>query len=493
MMRRLTHCSVASSGRMAAGARLVRGFATLALGTGALWAGLAVTAGSGPAAAANVTPTIYVSNLITSTITSYPLTANGNASPAATLSATNGSLDRPVGESFDTRGDLWVTNGNPNVNTVVEYTPSQLEATGSPTPAVTISASSGSLNVPYGLAFDASGDLWVTNVGGNTLVEYTPSQLAASGAPTPAVTISASSGSLDAPYGLAFEAGGDLWVTNVGGNTLVEYTPSQLEATGSPTPAVTVSASSGSIDYPYGLAFDASGDLWVTNGIVSTVIEYTPSQLAASGAPSPAVTISANGISSLDVPFGLAFDTSGDLWVTNAIGAIVVEYTPSQLAATGAPRPAGTISGPNAAFDDPAGLAIAQPPVVASVSPAAGNGGTTVTINGAGFDYGSTVDFGNTLSASVTYVSPYELRAVAPPGLGAVDVTVSTFAGTSVTTVADQFSYKRGSDQFSDTRGYWLVGSDGGVFSFPAAQFYGSTGSLVLQRPVVGIVPSKRP
>jgi len=38
--------------------------------------------------------------------------------------------------------------------------------------------------------------------------------------------------------------------------------------------------------------------------------------------------------------------------------------------------------------------------------------------------------------------------------------------------------------------GYWLVGSDGGIFTFGAAQFYGSTGSIHLQRPVVGIVPT---
>ena len=38
--------------------------------------------------------------------------------------------------------------------------------------------------------------------------------------------------------------------------------------------------------------------------------------------------------------------------------------------------------------------------------------------------------------------------------------------------------------------GYWLVGSDGGVFSFGAAVFHGSTGGLVLQRPVVGMVPT---
>ena len=40
------------------------------------------------------------------------------------------------------------------------------------------------------------------------------------------------------------------------------------------------------------------------------------------------------------------------------------------------------------------------------------------------------------------------------------------------------------------SRGYWLVGSDGGIFSFGSAQFYGSTGDLALQSPVVGIVPT---
>jgi hypothetical protein len=35
--------------------------------------------------------------------------------------------------------------------------------------------------------------------------------------------------------------------------------------------------------------------------------------------------------------------------------------------------------------------------------------------------------------------------------------------------------------------GYWLVGADGGIFSFGSAQFHGSTGSLKLQRPVVGM------
>jgi hypothetical protein len=38
--------------------------------------------------------------------------------------------------------------------------------------------------------------------------------------------------------------------------------------------------------------------------------------------------------------------------------------------------------------------------------------------------------------------------------------------------------------------GYWLVGSDGGIFTYGSAQFHGSTGNLALQRPVVGITLS---
>jgi N-acetylmuramoyl-L-alanine amidase len=41
-----------------------------------------------------------------------------------------------------------------------------------------------------------------------------------------------------------------------------------------------------------------------------------------------------------------------------------------------------------------------------------------------------------------------------------------------------------------DGGGYWLVASDGGVFSFGDAQFYGSTGNMVLNKPVVGMAAS---
>jgi hypothetical protein len=38
---------------------------------------------------------------------------------------------------------------------------------------------------------------------------------------------------------------------------------------------------------------------------------------------------------------------------------------------------------------------------------------------------------------------------------------------------------------------YWLVASDGGIFSFGGAQFYGSTGNIVLNKPIVGMAATK--
>jgi hypothetical protein len=44
-----------------------------------------------------------------------------------------------------------------------------------------------------------------------------------------------------------------------------------------------------------------------------------------------------------------------------------------------------------------------------------------------------------------------------------------------------------GTAQTADGGGYWMVASDGGIFSYGDAQFYGSTGNLHLNKPVVGM------
>jgi hypothetical protein len=78
-------------------------------------------------------------------------------------------------------------------------------------------------------------------------------------------------------------------------------------------------------------------------------------------------------------------------------------------------------------------------------------------------------------------------------------VTVSFLVAGSCTLTAEvgtgpNYNGEPGAPQtftvLSAPRGYWLVGSDGGIFSFGAASFHGSMGGIPLQRPVVGITPT---
>ena len=103
--------------------------------------------------------------------------------------------------------------------------------------------------------------------------------------------------------------------------------------------------------------------------------------------------------------------------------------------------PGGT-SAPSTADQFTYTTAAVPAPVVTGVSPAAGTatGGVSVVITGSGFAGAIAVSFGP-LSAAMTIVSDTQITAVSPPGIGTVDITVTTPGGSSAPITADQFTY----------------------------------------------------
>ena len=75
-------------------------------------------------------------------------------------------------------------------------------------------------------------------------------------------------------------------------------------------------------------------------------------------------------------------------------------------------------------------------------------------------------------------------RLVLPAG---VALMAALFAAPSTPNAAAQ----AGGDDSSHGDGYWLVSSDGGVFSFGDAKFFGSTGALMLNKPIIAMAPTK--
>jgi len=85
----------------------------------------------------------------------------------------------------------------------------------------------------------------------------------------------------------------------------------------------------------------------------------------------------------------------------------------------------------------------AAPPAIASVVPSIGstNGGTVLSITGAGFENGATVSFGSLPAAAIQWISSTNLSATTPPGpAGAVNIVVANADG-QVTVLTNGFTY----------------------------------------------------
>jgi hypothetical protein len=89
-------------------------------------------------------------------------------------------------------------------------------------------------------------------------------------------------------------------------------------------------------------------------------------------------------------------------------------------------------------------IAYVLPPVVTGVTPNSGpvDAQTEVTISGSGFTGATSVHFGATPAVWQFGANPdTQITATSPAGSGTVDVTVTTPAGISATSAADQFTY----------------------------------------------------
>ncbi len=250
--------------------------------------------------------------------------------------------------AFDAAGDLWIPfcgNGNPTSGLVAAFSPATLDQLAAGNNRVKPKAELISYGCPVSVAFDGSGNLWVADGGPfsgeetQSIVEYTAASLSQHNPPQAVVLTSASFLALK---NIAFDGAGDLWVALAGTDYfhLYEFIPSQLSAGGMQTAQLDLQSSS--FLYPIDLAFDAANNLWVVyeEGIqpesdAGAVQMYPAADLTGSGTiePAAAVTIGGQGTCSvltICMPEALAFDQSGNLWISEPF--TISEFTPTQLA-----------------------------------------------------------------------------------------------------------------------------------------------------------------
>lgn len=281
------------------------------------------------------------------------LAASGSPSASAHFAAPTGARSL----AFDADGNLWFTHAEG----ISMLAMRDLGTSGAPTSVALTGAGAAGSGLPgaKGLAFDAGGNLWVAYGADNKVACFLKSQLADSGRPVPNRQISGAD--LQAPDAIAFDAEGNLWVTSAEGPAILKYSASRLTATYAGLADIsikTLSAPPVIVPYPdpQALAFDGDKNLWVSYG-GSTLVRLTPAERAASdSALTPSVVVD---VGVLALAEGLAFDEAGKLWMPGKVGQIVSGAS-SSLATSGTLVPAITLS--PAGFGYAVGLAVNPAP-----------------------------------------------------------------------------------------------------------------------------------
>ena len=233
-------------------------------------------------------------------------------------------------------------------------------------------ANAANFSSPSGIAVDAKGNLYVADTSSNLIRKITPtgsvSTFAGSGA-RGAQNGKATDASFSYPFGVAVDPSGNVFVADAENNLIRKITPVGVVSTlaGSETKsangAVDGKATAARFVGPLSIALDASGNVYVADTAGHLIRKVTPAGVVSTLAGSGAVGAT-NGVgnaASFNFPQGIVVDPIGNIYVADAGNNLIRKITKdglvSTLAGSGAQGAANGM-GTDASFKGPSGLAL---------------------------------------------------------------------------------------------------------------------------------------
>ena len=222
-------------------------------------------------------------------------------------------------------------------------------------------------NYPQGIAVDAQGMVYVADTFNNRIRKITPtgtvSTLAGSGEKGFADGPS-STAQFSAPFGVAVDAQGMVYVADYGNERIRKISPTGIVSTlaGSGTTGHADGAGSeAQFHYPYDLAVDGEGTLYVTDHFAQYIRKVTATGVVSTLAGTGQEGFQDGPGAQFNYPRGIDVDAQGTVYVADTFNNRIRNITPKgvvgTLAGTGE---AGSIDGHSyeATFDSPEGIAV---------------------------------------------------------------------------------------------------------------------------------------
>ena len=172
-------------------------------------------------------------------------------------------------------------------------------------------SANGDLTFPQGLAFDKDGTLLVADSGNGRIQRFKVNSssltwLASYG------TKGTGTGQLQMPTGVSTASDGTIWIADTLNNRIQSYNPATKVWS---TPVTKPAGSTRPFAVPWGVTVGPDGNIWVADTGRARLVRMTTS-----GAMIEEVTGASAGTSDFIGPFQVAFDASGDLFMSDAWG-----------------------------------------------------------------------------------------------------------------------------------------------------------------------------
>jgi outer membrane protein OmpA-like peptidoglycan-associated protein/sugar lactone lactonase YvrE len=287
-----------------------------------------------------------------------------------------------------------MTGAGANPTSVTQVTLSIFAGTGIDSTPTAGPATSSNLNQPYGVALDASGNVYIADSSNSLVEKVTPSGTLSifsgngqTGTPTPGP---ATSSAMNEPEGIAVDADGNVYIAD-SGNQLIEKVTSSgtlsiLAGNGTGGSPIVGKATNSPLYYPSSLAVDSSKNVYIADELNHVVEKVTPAgELSIfAGTGTAGLPTAGNATSSkLNRPSGLAIDSSGNVYISNYASDMVVKVnslgklsifagTGTEGAPTAGPATSSKLGGPMGLAVDSAGnvtIADRSSNLVARVTP----------------------------------------------------------------------------------------------------------------------------